>query len=82
MAKTRCDTSFSSLIEAITINEMFFIAQFPVPESDSWFDMFLESFQDTTVIVLIVSAVVSLIVGTLDDPSKGSRHAILPNRSI
>ena len=45
--------------------------KFEAPDSDSWFDMFVESLQDTTVIVLIVAALVSLVVGTLDDPKKG-----------
>ena len=60
---------------------MYSSLQFDVPDSDSWFDMFVEALQDTTVIVLIVAAVVSLIVGTLDDPKKGQgsvrRSAIL-----
>jgi magnesium-transporting ATPase (P-type) len=33
--------------------------------------MFLESFQDATLIVLIVAAAVSLIVGMVEDPAKG-----------
>jgi magnesium-transporting ATPase (P-type) len=33
--------------------------------------MFLESFTDATLIVLIVAAVVSLIVGMVEDPTKG-----------
>jgi hypothetical protein len=33
--------------------------------------MFIESFEDTTLIVLIVAAVISLIVGIYDDPAKG-----------
>jgi magnesium-transporting ATPase (P-type) len=33
--------------------------------------MFLESFQDATLIVLIISAVVSFVVGILEDPAKG-----------
>jgi hypothetical protein len=33
--------------------------------------MFIESFEDATLIVLIVAAVVSLAVGILEDPSKG-----------
>lgn len=45
--------------------------KFEAPDSDSWFDMFVESLKDTTVIVLIVAALVSLVVGTLDDPKKG-----------
>eukprot|EP01036_Dinobryon_divergens_P029362 gene29362-38444_t len=51
--------------------EIFGKNEFDVPDSESWFDMFLEALQDTTVIVLIVAAVVSLVVGTLDDPKKG-----------
>jgi magnesium-transporting ATPase (P-type) len=33
--------------------------------------MFLESFEDTTVIVLVVAAVVSFAVGMYEDPKKG-----------
>lgn len=33
--------------------------------------MFMESFQDTTIIILIVAAGVSLVVGLYEDPSKG-----------
>jgi magnesium-transporting ATPase (P-type) len=45
--------------------------QFPEPESQTWLQMFLESFTDATLIVLIVAAVVSLIVGMMEDPAKG-----------
>lgn len=45
--------------------------QFPEPESDTWLQMFLESFEDTTLIILIVSAAVSLAVGLYEDPAKG-----------
>ena len=43
----------------------------PVPTSKSWIELFLDSFQDTTLIVLIVAAVVSLVIGLLEDPRKG-----------
>ena len=33
--------------------------------------MFLDSFQDSTLIILIVAAVVSFAVGFYEDPSKG-----------
>ncbi len=45
--------------------------QFPQPESATWFSLFLESFEDTTIIVLIVAAVVSLAVGLYEDRQKG-----------
>lgn len=45
--------------------------EFPEPPCASWLDLFLESFQDTTVIVLVVAAVVSFSVGMMEDPSKG-----------
>jgi len=44
---------------------------FPKPPSQSWMEMFIESFEDTTLIILIVSAVVSFAVGYYEDPSKG-----------
>jgi len=37
----------------------------------SWWDMFTESFEDTTLRVLIVSALVSLGVGLSEDPRSG-----------
>lgn len=43
----------------------------PEPEANSWLDLFIESFEDTTLIVLIVSAVVSFAVGLYEDPAKG-----------
>eukprot|EP01038_Epipyxis_sp_PR26KG_P004934 gene4934-6902_t len=44
---------------------------FPSPPSDSWMDMFLESFQDTTIIILVIAAAVSLVVGLYEDPVNG-----------
>lgn len=44
---------------------------FPDPESDTWFGMFFESFEDPTLIVLIVAAGVSLAIGIMDDPKHG-----------
>jgi magnesium-transporting ATPase (P-type) len=43
----------------------------PEPDPKTWIGLFIGSFEDTTLIVLIISAVVSLIVGTYDDPDKG-----------
>mmetsp|Transcript_22674 Transcript_22674/g.22874 ORF Transcript_22674/g.22874 Transcript_22674/m.22874 type:complete len:1042 (-) Transcript_22674:604-3729(-) len=43
----------------------------PVPAPKSWMELFLDSFQDTTLIVLIVAALVSLVIGILEDPRKG-----------
>jgi magnesium-transporting ATPase (P-type) len=37
--------------------------EFPEPERTTWLQMFIKSFEDTTLIVLIVAAVVSLAVG-------------------
>ena len=45
--------------------------EMPTPEIKTFISMFLESFEDATLIVLIVSAVVSLIVGVYDDPKTG-----------
>lgn len=45
--------------------------ELPEPEAQGWWEMFFESFQDTTLIVLIVAAGVSLIVGIVEDPRKG-----------
>jgi P-type Ca2+ transporter type 2C len=43
----------------------------PVPDAKTWFSLFLASFEDTTLIILIVSAIVSLAVGFYGDPAKG-----------
>jgi len=45
--------------------------EMPSPEPETFISMFLESFEDATLIVLIVSAIVSLIVGVLDNPKTG-----------
>jgi len=45
--------------------------EFPDPEFKSWFGLFIESFEDATLIVLIAAAVISFIVGLIDDPSTG-----------
>ena len=45
--------------------------EFDEPERTSWLQMFLTSFEDTTLIVLIVAAVVSLAVGLYEDLSSG-----------
>jgi P-type Ca2+ transporter type 2C len=45
--------------------------QFESPPSKTWFALFFESFEDQTVIVLIVSAVVSLAVGLYESLSTG-----------
>ena len=50
--------------------------EFPAPESQSWLEMFVESFEDTTLMVLIVAAVVSLAVGLYEDPEKGKELSI------
>ena len=45
--------------------------EFPVPQSLTWVELFLESFCDQTLIVLIIAAVVSLVVGLYEDIAKG-----------
>ena len=37
----------------------------PVPDPKTWLELFIDSFEDTTLIILIVSAIVSLAVGFL-----------------
>lgn len=46
-----------------TRRELYGWNEFCEPDRTSWFAMFLKSFEDTTLIVLIVAAVVSLVVG-------------------
>ena len=45
--------------------------QLPLPPPITWIELFLESFQDATLIVLIISAVFSLFIGIWEDPRKG-----------
>lgn len=37
----------------------------------TWIELFLECFGDTTIIVLMVAAVVSFAIGIYEDPAKG-----------
>ncbi|CAB1113139.1 unnamed protein product [Ectocarpus sp. CCAP 1310/34] len=43
----------------------------PVPDPKTWVQLFIDSFDDTTLIILIVSAIVSLAVGFYSDPKSG-----------
>ncbi|CAM9687772.1 unnamed protein product, partial [Choristocarpus tenellus] len=43
----------------------------PTPNPKTWIQLFFDSFDDTTLIILIVSAIVSLGVGFYGDPDKG-----------
>eukprot|EP00596_Hydrurales_sp_CCMP1899_P000185 CAMPEP_0119037592 /NCGR_PEP_ID=MMETSP1177-20130426/6038_1 /TAXON_ID=2985 /ORGANISM="Ochromonas sp, Strain CCMP1899" /LENGTH=1002 /DNA_ID=CAMNT_0006999077 /DNA_START=43 /DNA_END=3048 /DNA_ORIENTATION=- len=45
--------------------------EFPEPERTTWLQMFIKSFDDTTLIILIVAAIVSLAVGLYENPSTG-----------
>ena len=56
--------------------------EFPSPEPTTWISMFLESFEDTTVIVLMVAAVVSLAVGVYDDYSQGTSKGWIEGAAI
>lgn len=44
---------------------------FPEKPMKSFLTLFVESFNDTTLIILIIAAFVSLIVGSYEDPDKG-----------
>ena len=44
---------------------------FPEKPMKSFLQLFIEAFDDTTLIILIVAAFVSLIVGSYEDPDKG-----------
>ena len=43
----------------------------PQPPTKTWFFLFFETFEDQTVIILIVSAIVSLIVGLYESLTTG-----------
>ena len=42
----------------------------PMPDPKSWLELFIESFEDTTVLILSAAAIVSLAVGCYDDYNK------------
>jgi Ca2+-transporting ATPase len=44
---------------------------FPEPECTTWMQLFIASFNDTTLQILIVAAAISLGVGLYEDPDKG-----------
>lgn len=50
---------------------MFGSNSFPEPEKTTWIELFVGSFNDTTIQILIAAAVISLGVGVYEDPSKG-----------
>jgi magnesium-transporting ATPase (P-type) len=45
--------------------EVFGSNRLPEPEAESWLSIFIGSFNDATLIVLIVSAIVSLVIGRI-----------------
>ncbi|CAM9738067.1 unnamed protein product [Heterosigma akashiwo] len=51
--------------------EIFGVNRLPEAEQTTWLELFFQAFNDATVIILIVSALVSLAVGVYDDPKKG-----------
>jgi calcium-translocating P-type ATPase len=44
----------------------------PMPDPKSWIELFINSFEDTTVLILCASAIVSLAVGIYDDQRKAA----------
>eukprot|EP01041_Mallomonas_annulata_P003293 gene3293-6525_t len=69
---TNVDSGLSADPKDIAERRKFYGAnEFPAPISKTWTELFLDSFQDTTLIVLIVAAIVSLVIGSIEDPSKG-----------
>lgn len=56
--------------------------EFPAPDPKTWISMFIESFEDTTVIVLCVAALVSLAVGITEDYAKGSNKGWIEGAAI
>lgn len=43
----------------------------PEPPSKGFWQLWVESFNDLTLIILIIAAIVSLIIGAIEDPEKG-----------
>jgi magnesium-transporting ATPase (P-type) len=62
--------------------ELYGANEFPAPEPKTWFGMFLESFEDTTVIVLCVASLVSLAVGLWEDYTKNTSKGWIEGTAI
>jgi len=62
--KLSCPDDKAARIEAFGENVL------PSPDPKSWLELFIEAFDDTTVLILCASAVVSLAVGIYDDRRK------------
>mmetsp|Transcript_30436 Transcript_30436/g.40201 ORF Transcript_30436/g.40201 Transcript_30436/m.40201 type:complete len:1034 (-) Transcript_30436:191-3292(-) len=72
-----CKKLQSNLTQGIQSNDedermqLFGRNKLPQPPPTSWFQLFFDSFNDATLIILIVSAIISLVIGVYDDPKKG-----------
>ena len=67
---TNFDTGLS-MGDVIRLREKFGTNKFPESPMKSFFRMLLETFQDVTLIILMIAAIVSLSIGLYDDPKHG-----------
>jgi len=58
-------------VEVTSRQNMFGRNKMPQPPPTSWFELFTGSFNDATLIILIVASCISLAVGIYNDPRKG-----------
>jgi len=73
LAKT-LGIDFSKGLDAYQVKDMatrFGSNSLPSPPQKTMLQIFFESFNDTTLIVLIIAAVVSLVIGFYEDPKRG-----------
>jgi len=61
----------SGAAEALARRDLYGCNSLPASPRKSWFQLFVDSFDDETVQILIAAAVVSLAVGIYDDPATG-----------
>lgn len=54
----------------------------PVPDPKTWVQLFIDSFDDTTLIILIVSAIVSLAVSEFELEGLSSRNDIVTSSFV
>ena len=70
MLKVNLETGLT-LAQVEEYREVYGPNKFPESPMKSFFQLYVESFNDTTLIILIIAAVVSLVVGYIEDPEKG-----------
>ena len=57
--------------QVLSLREKFGTNQFPESPMDSFFILLFDALTDTTLLILIAAATVSLIIGVIEDPKQG-----------